>query len=118
MMIADGLLEIYDLENTAENGEMPKEQLVRRRDADPYYYTNRTVTYERFYAAKGVDQRIDKLVRIWAAPIEIGCYVVLDGKDQYRVDNVQPHRDQDGLDVMDITLCRLEANYDILADEA
>ena len=117
MMLADGMLEIYDLVNTAEAGEMPVEQLVPRKDAEPYYYTNRTVTYERFYAAKGVDQRIDKLVRIWEAPVEIGCYVVLDGGDQYRVENAQPHRDADGLGVVDLTLSRLEVNYDVLAEQ-
>lgn len=118
MMLASGTLEIFDLRNTAENGSMPKEQLVRRQCDEPIYYTNRTVTYERFYAAKGADQHIDKLVRIWSMPIEIGCYVVLDGVEQYRVDVVSPHADSDGLAVVDLTLRKLEKNYDVLTEKS
>jgi hypothetical protein len=38
--------------------------------------------------------------------------VVIEG-EQYRIDNVQPTLDDDSLQVVDLTLRRLEENYDI-----
>jgi hypothetical protein len=115
MMLADGVLRIYTLQNTASQGAMPVEQLVSTDNRD-HFYADRVVGFSRQYAAKGVDQRIDKLVRIWATPIEIGAYVILDDADQYRVDMVQSLRDDEGLKVVDLTLSKLEANYDVATE--
>jgi hypothetical protein len=70
------------------------------------------ISYSRQYAAMGVDQQIDRIIRIWRTPVRIGDVVVI-GDEQYRIDNVQPTLDDDGLKVVDLTLRRLEANYDI-----
>ena len=113
-MIADGTLRIYTLRNVAEAGEMPVSQLVAKFPHE-IYYENRVVGYNRQYAAMGVDQLISKLVRIWDYPIEIGDYVVIDNV-QYRVDNAQPLRDEDGLKVRDLTLSKLEERYDCITD--
>ena len=117
MLLADGVLRLYKLTNSAEAGDMPKEKLVRTSDMD-FFYSNRTVGFSRQYAAMGVDQRIDRLVRIWDTPVEIGQYAVLDGGDQYRIDNVQMIVDDEGLKVVDLTLRRLEENYDVLTEQA
>ena len=117
MLLADGVLKIYRLTDTSESGSMPKEALVRTSDMD-FFYSNRTVGYTRQYAAMGADQRIDRLVRIWDTPVEIGQYVVLDNTDQYRIDNVQLIVDDEGLRVVDLTLRKLEENYDVLAEQA
>ena len=116
MLLADGTLLIYSLEDTAEVGEMPKERLVQASDSI-LFYANRTVGFSRQYAALGADQRIDKLVRIWRVPVEIGQYVILDNADQYRIDNVQEIVDDEGLQVTDLTLRKLEENYDVLAEQ-
>ena len=114
MMIADGVLKIYTLQNMALPGAMPVSKLVLKYSQD-IFYADRVVGYGRQYAAMGVDQLISKLVRIWDYPIEIGDYVVIDNV-QYRVDNAQPLRDEDGLKVRDLTLSKLEERYDCITE--
>lgn len=116
MMPADGTLRIYSLENKAAPGEMPREMLVPKIKED-LYYEDRVIGVTRFYAAKGADQQISKLVRIWAVPVEIGNYVVADGRDQYRIDVIQPGRDDEGLKVVDLTLVREENHYDVFTEQ-
>lgn len=110
MLFDDGILQICTLKNKAESGEMPKEALVPGKE---HFYGERTVGYGRQYAAKGVNEQVDMLVRIWQdRSIRIGMYVLVDG-DQYRIDNVQHLYDDDGLRVTDLTLQRLEELYDV-----
>ena len=115
MMLADGTLRIYSLENTAEPGEMPREMLVETIPED-LYYSDRVIGVTRLYAAKGANQQISKLVRIWDVPVEIGNYAVLDGQDQYRIDVIQPAKDDEGLKVVDLTLVQEENHYEVLAE--
>lgn len=116
MLLTDGTLRIYSLENIADPGEMPVDKLVDACN-DDLFYADRTVGYGRQYAAMGVDQRIDRLVRIWAVPVRIGQYAVLDHCDQYEIDNVQSLKDNEGLKVVDLTLKRLEERYDVFTEE-
>ena len=116
MMLADGTLRIYSLENTAEPGEMPREMLVETIPED-LYYSDRVIGVTRLYAAKGADQQISKLVRIWAVPVEIGNYVIVDRRDQYRIDLIQPAKDEEGLKVVDLTLVREENHYDVFTEQ-
>ena len=113
-MLADGVLKAYTLQNVASAGEMPVSKLIAKYPQD-IFYADRVVGFSRQYAAMGVDQVISKLVRIWDMPIEIGDYVVIDDV-QYRVDNAQPLKDEDGLKVRDLTLSKLEDRYDCIAD--
>lgn len=114
MMIADGTLKVYTLQNTAAAGAMPVDQLVLKYPED-VYYSDRVVGYNRQYAAMGADQFISKLVRIWEMPVEVGEYVIIDGT-QYRIDQVQMLKDEDGLKVCDLTLAKLEERYDCITD--
>lgn len=120
-----GIVTICKLTNTAASGLMPKEELVPLEyegEVLTWRFEDRFIGYSRQYEAKGVGERIDKLIRIWNAPqVRIGYYAVLtdyegqeneDG-DQYRIDNVQPQIDENGLKVTDITLYRLDELYDI-----
>lgn len=120
-----GIVTICKLTNTAESGMMPKEELIPLEyegEVLTWRFEDRFIGYSRQYEAKGVGERIDKLIRIWNAPqVRIGYYAVLtdyegqeneDG-DQYRIDNVQPQIDENGLKVTDITLYRLDELYDI-----
>ena len=115
MMLADGTLRIYSLENTAAPGEMPLEMLVETIPED-LYYAERVIGVTRLYAAKGANQQISKLVRIWDVPVEIGNYAVLDGQDQYRIDVIQPAKDDEGLKVVDLTLVREENHYEVFTE--
>ena len=115
MMLADGTLRIYSLRNTAAPGEMPREMLVETIPED-LDYSDRVIGVTRLYAAKGANQQISKLVRIWDVPVEIGNYAVLDEQDQYRIDAIQPAKDDEGLKVVDLTLVREENHYEVLAE--
>ncbi len=120
-----GIVTICKLTNTAASGLMPKEELIPLEyegEILTWRFEDRFIGYSRQYEAKGVGERIDKLIRIWNAPqVRIGYYAVLtdyegqenENGDQYRIDNVQPQIDENGLKVTDITLYRLDELYDI-----
>ena len=115
-MIYTGLLTVYRLENIALKGRMPSEQLVKVCDE---YYEERTVGVTRYYAALGADRRVDTVLRIWLNPeVCAGQFVITGNGDQHRIDLVQKTTDDDGLAVMDLTLVKLENNYDILAESS
>ena len=106
-----GTCRIYIVTDAAENGEMPAPTLHEYGDYE-WAFEDRMISYSRQYAAMGVDQQIDRIIRIWRTPVRIGDVVVI-GDEQYRIDNVQPTLDDDGLKVVDLTLRRLEENYDV-----
>lgn len=82
----DGVLYICNLVNEAENGDMPKEVL---QIVNKHWFENRVVGYGRFYSAQGVNQRVDRLVRInLDNNIRIGQYAVLGNGEQFRIDMV------------------------------
>ena len=110
-MMDSGTCRIYTVTDSAENGEMPNPTLHEYGDYE-WAFEDRMISYSRQYAAMGVDQQIDRIIRIWRTPVRIGDVVVI-GDEQYRIDNVQPTLDDDSLQVTDLTLRRLEANYDI-----
>lgn len=110
-MIFDGTLTVCELVNNGERGLMPRYVL---RSKSVHYYGNRTIGYGRQYAAMGVDQRIDRLVRIWRDnTVNVHDYVLLDDGHQYRIDMVQHLQDDDGMNVTDLTLYRWEDNYEV-----
>ena len=110
-MMDDGTCRIYTVTDAAENGEMPNPTLHEYGDYE-WSFEDRMISYSRQYAAMGADQQIDRIIRIWRTPVRIGDVVVID-TEQYRIDNVQPTLDDDSLQVVDLTLRRLEENYDI-----
>ena len=111
-MMDSGTCRIYTVTDAAGNGEMPNPTLHEYGDYE-WAFEDRMISYSRQYAAMGVDQQIDRIIRIWRTPVRIGDVVVI-GDEQYRIDNVQPTLDDDSLQVTDLTLRRLEENYDIV----
>lgn len=112
-MMDDGVVTLCRLVDVREPGNQPKEVL---RAVSEAYFARRIVGVTRQYAAMGVSQRIDALIRIWACPVEIGMYAVLSQSEldgQYRIDSVQPLTDYDGLKVTDLTLSKVENCYDL-----
>ncbi|MBQ1297727.1 MAG: hypothetical protein IIY21_27055, partial [Clostridiales bacterium] len=73
----EGILKFYNLKNTSSPGAIPKEQLVYLEvDA---YYANRTIGFQRLYAARGNNYRLDKLVRCYNTILpEEAKYVILE----------------------------------------
>lgn len=110
MIDIEGILQICTYANVAPSGAMPVEMLMPKCTA---YYRKRTVGYNRMYAALGASQQIDMLVRItYTEPPAYGeqWYVVFGDGAQYRVTAVQEIVDEG---VIDLTLVRLEALYDV-----
>ena len=109
------ILNIYTLEDISEPGEMPVQKLKFLKQQ---YYEKRKVGVTRKYAARGADSRVDALVRIWEDPeIEEGYYVKLPDGKQYRIDDIQDGDDEDNLPIFDLTLIRLENNYDVVDEQ-
>lgn len=79
------------------------------------YYARRTVGVTRLYAAAGANRSFDLLVRAFNT-LEVpdgSQYVILENGKQYRIDAVQEMVD---IDAIDLTLVRLEENYDVVAE--
>lgn len=103
----DGILTICSLENTAEEGLMPVEKLVPITTA---YYATKTVGYNRIYAAKGANTRIDKLVRAFNTTDISGQYCVLDDGAQYQIDTAAEIVEENAVD---LTLIKVEEYYEV-----
>ena len=127
-MMDAGIVVLCKLENTAPRGQKPKEELVPLTDGEyplEWSFKERIVGMSRQYEAKGVNERVDMVIRTWRNPARIGMYAVLseyedqenEEGDQYRIDNVQHLYDDDGLKVTDLTLYRLDKLYDVNAEE-
>lgn len=124
----DGVLYICNLIDTAANGEMPNEVLEK---VNKFWFENRYIGFSRQYAANGVNQRVDRLVRIEQdQSIQIGQYAVLGNGEQFRITLVSHGQDIDprtkltnnnyyrtpqivGLKYTELTLTRLENYYDV-----
>ena len=127
----DGVLYICDLINTADNGDMPREKL---QIVNKHWFEERVIGYGRFYTAQGVNQQVDRLVRVHLDNnIRIGQYAVLGNGEQFRIDMVA-----NGQEVMErtkmydskyyrqprivgnkyteLTLSRVENYYDVETD--
>lgn len=108
-MNGDGILTLYTVDNIAEPGRKPTYQLTEYRRR---WYEERRIGYGRQYAARGVNENIDLLARIWQdRGVRIGMVAEVDG-EQYQIDNVQHLRDSDGLRITDITLRRINDYLD------
>ncbi len=114
-MLDRGILCVCTLTNTAANGAMPVEQLT---PLSRHCYEERAIGYGRQYAAKGVNEQVDLLARIWYdGAVRIGMIVYLeDTNEQFRIDNVQHLIDDNGLRVTDLTLSRMEDYYDVISN--
>lgn len=124
-----GIVTICRLKNIALDGDMPRDVLVPLKDENEnvltWQFEERVIGYRRQYEAKGVEERVDMLIRIWRSPVRIGMYAVLtdyEGQenpygDQYRIDNVTNALDENGLKITDLTLYRMDDLYEVLTNE-
>lgn len=127
-MMDAGVVTICNLVNRAEEGDMPADILEVATDGTGndlvYQFEERVVGYNRQYAAAGVGERVDMLIRIWRAPVRIGQLAVLtdyegqenENGDQYRISNVQNVQNENGLKVTDLTLYRLDELYEVATE--
>ncbi len=107
----DGLVTVYRVENQAAPGDKPVERLVRKV---VLRYRRRTVGIQRHYAALNAGAKVDLLLRVpfhRSVSAQDVAVPTADGR-QYRITLVQAPEDVTP-PVMDLTLERLERNYDL-----
>ena len=107
----DGVVNIYTVGNIAPAGNMPKEGLTLK--VSPLRYEERVVGMGRFWTAKQVNARIDRIIRV---PRVDGVSsqdvaIPIDG-EQYEIKQVQYPPDIEPPS-MDLSLERLVQAYDI-----
>lgn len=114
MTFDDGVLTICAVVDKSAPGSMPAPKIVRKSE---HYYAERTVGYGRQYAAMGVSEQVDMLVRIWRdSSIRIGMVVLMEDGEQYRINNIQQVVDEDGLKCTDLSLRRLDQFYELAGE--
>ena len=117
-MMDAGVLTLCKLVNTAEDGRMPVEQL---EPLETGVFEDRIVGYNRYFTARGVNEQVDMMVRVWRMPeARAGMYAVLSQSEndgQYRIVQVQNLLNDDGLKVTDLSLERLDEKYDTTAED-
>lgn len=124
----NGVVFICNLIDEAEPGNMPNQVLDK---VSKYWYESRYISASRQYYAKGVNEQVDRLLRIHRdEKIKIGQYAVLGNDEQYRIINVSHGNEQFdytrmvdqkyyktarivGLDYTEISLQRVEKYYDV-----
>lgn len=106
----DGNVKIYNIENTAEPGDMPNEGLVLKATLR---YHERTVGITRHYAAIQNESKVAAVIRCpQIRTIESGYIAILNDGSQYRVDWIQYPEDIEPR-VMDLTLVKVGEFYDV-----
>lgn len=108
----DGIVYLAELQNEAEPGDKPAYSL---HPVSRQWYEDRAIGFRRQYAAKGVSEQVDMLIRVTHnTRARIGLYAVLGNGDQFRITNVTNARDDEtGLRYTELTLTRLDQNYEI-----
>ena len=108
-MDEQGLLTIYTVQNVAPKGLKAQYKLVEVTSA---YYQELRVGVQRVYSALGANRKIDALVRCFNTKATTEQVVILDGK-QFTVDITQKVI---GKDAVDLTLVRMEKDYEIYTE--
>lgn len=107
-----GIVFLAELTNTAQSGDLPAYALTTvSRD----WYEERAIGFRRQYAAKGVNEQVDLLIRTRYQPkARIGKYAILGNGDQFRITNItQAKSDDTGLRYTEWTLTRMDQNYEV-----
>jgi hypothetical protein len=109
-MFDDGTCNIYKISNTAEAGNMPKQELVYFAS---HWYEEKTIGVTRFYAALKGEVKLDILIRIWQDKEIESSHICIIDEVQFRIAQVQHTKNEDGLDVTDLSLERVGDFYDL-----
>lgn len=110
MTFDDGILTIYEVTNTAEPGNKPKEGLFEKFKS---YFGYLDIGVTRFYEALRANQSIEAVVNIpeWQS-VSVNDVAVI-GEQQYQIGFVQPTTDENGLKITKLTLGKVENAYEI-----
>lgn len=110
MTFDDGILKIYKTVNKAEPGNKP---VIGLEYKNSYYFEYAELGFTRAYTAMQARQQIDAVLNIpgWNDIRTLDICVMEDGQ-QYKIGLVQPTHDEDGLQIMKLTLERLDEDYE------
>lgn len=108
----DGIVYLAKLTNKAAAGLKPEYSLTKISRS---WYEERAVGFRRQYAAKGVNEQVDMLIRInYLKSARIGLYAILGNGDQFRITNVTQGKDDETmLRYTELTLTRMDQLYEI-----
>lgn len=108
----EGKLTLYDLVNTSAEGDAPVEKLVAVGEE---FYAEKTIGYNRIYAARGANEQIDKVVRCYNLDLPHAAkYAILEDGEQYQITVKQMIVDEGSTD---LTLVRVEDYYDVISEQ-
>jgi len=108
-MIYDRLIEVFDLDTASS----PLRRRLVLRSA--HYYGNLTVYHRTYFQAVQAGESIDRMVQIPAPadPPDATMYAVPEDGHVYKITEAQITTDRDGLPVVNLSLRREEARYDL-----
>lgn len=107
----DGIVKIYSVGNIAKLGNMPKEGLTLK--VGPLRYRERTVGMSRYWVAMQAQAKVDLVLRVsQIRNVSTQDIAIPNDGMQYKIIQIQYPEDVDP-PVMDLSLERLEATYDI-----
>lgn len=105
----DGIVHIYNVSDSAEDGNMPAEKL---KPKETLRFNRRTIGLTRYYTALQANQQVDAVIRCPYRRTVSAQDIAQIEKKQYRVTLVQVPEDIVP-PVMDLTLERLEQDYEL-----
>lgn len=77
-------------------------------------YAELTIFHRRFWEASAAGTRADRMIRVpFGRDILATSYALLEDGHLYRIEEAQSTEDEDGLPITNLTLRRMEGNYDI-----
>ena len=105
-MFDTGIILLAHKTVTGTNGAMPTEILSVYGRA---YYGERSVSYSRFYEARGANSQVDMVVRVpFDTNVEPDSYVILENGRQLRVDVVTPVIVRRDIRAQELTLVNID----------
>lgn len=82
---------------------------------EDHFWGELTVYHRRYWEAQAAGTRVDRMIQIPEGYDIMATSYVLLAEDSrlYRIEEAQHTKDEDGLPVTNLTLRRMDANYDI-----
>lgn len=109
MTFDDGILTVYSVQNTAENGAKPKYEPVQK---EQFYFGFDVLGFSRFYTAKEAHTQLSHVVNIPGWPdLDTNDIVTLESDFYYSLAQIQPMWDDDGLKFTKLSLERITNEY-------
>lgn len=116
MTFDDGMLKIYELRNTAENGLKPELKLFFKEE---YYFRFDLLGINRYYTALQAKTQLSHVVNVPDWPdIVTDDIAILEDEKVYRIAMVQPQYDEYGIKITKLSLERIIQEYAIAEQTA